>query len=107
MRGELDVSPERFPVELTICYIVPDVDASKIADVVRKQRLLATWIRGFVRAEVRDRVVPVGLIYIEDARLARSPRAEDHLVPDHLSVELSDDFLGLGMNEVVVALVAD
>ena len=72
-------------------HVVADVDRAEVADVVRKQRLLAARIRRFVLPDVRHRVVAIRFVDEEAAGLARSPRAVDHLVPDLARVELPGD----------------
>ena len=47
---------------------------------------------------MRDRVVVVGLVDEEHARLAGAPGAVDDLVPDLARVELADDLAGLGID---------
>ncbi len=101
VRRELDVALERVPVHAPVDHVVADVDAAEVADVVRKQRLLAAGIRRLVQAEVRHRVEAVRLVDVEAPRLARAPRAFDHAIPHHLRVELPRDALGDGINEVV------
>ena len=74
---------------------------AEVADVVRKERLLAARIRRLVLPEVRDRVVAVRLVDEEAARLARAPRAVDHLVPHRARVELAGDLAAARIDEVV------
>ena len=78
-----------------------DVDGAEVADVVREQRLLAAGIGRLVAAEVRDRIVVVGLVDEEHARLAGLPRAVDHPVPHRPRLELAGDLAGLGVDQVV------
>ena len=92
------VRPERVPVDLPVAHEGADVDRAEVADVVRQERLLAAGIGGLVGAEVRDRIVVIGLVDEEHARLAGLPGAMDDLVPHLARLELADDLAGLGMD---------
>ena len=81
VRGEMHVALHRIPVQHAVLHVVADVDRAEVADVVRKQRLLAARIRRLVRAQVRDRIVAVGLVDEEAARLARAPGAHRSSCP--------------------------
>ena len=89
MRGLVDGRPQAIPVDPLILDKGADVDRAQIAHVVRQQGLLTARVRGLVRAHVRHRVVPVGLVDEEDARLAVPPRPVDDLVEHFARVQLS------------------
>src|SRR5206468_1465786 len=97
VRGKTDVVAERVPIELAILYIQPDVDAAEVAHVVREEWLLAAGVGGLVRTKMRHGVVLVRFVDEEAARLTGAPRAQDHLVPHFVRVELAGDFLGTGI----------
>ena len=79
----------------------PEVDRAEVADVVWKEGLLAAGVGGLVGAEVRHRIVVVGLVDEEHPRLARLPGAVDDLGPDLTRVQLADHLPRLGVQQVV------
>src|SRR6266496_2623793 len=97
----MDVALERVPVQLRILYVVSDVDRAEVADVVRKQRLFAAGIRRLVLPDVRHRIIAIRFINEEATRLARSPGAVDHLVPDGARVELAGNLPSAGVDQVI------
>src|SRR5205814_202142 len=78
-----------------------DVDRAEVAHVVGKQRLLTTWICRLVPSNVRHRIVAVRFVDEKASRLARSPRAVDHLVPNRARVELTRHLAVAWIDEIV------
>ena len=107
MRAERDVTLERIPVHHAVDHVVTDVNRTQVADVIREQRLLAARVRRFVRTELRHRVVTVCFVDEEHARLARAPRADDHLLPDVACTQLTRHLLRALIEQIVVRVGLD
>ena len=84
-----------------LLYEGAEVDGAEVADVVGEEGLLAAGVGRLVAAEVGDRIVVVGLVDEEHARLAGLPRAVDDPLPHRPGLELAGDLAGLGVEQVV------
>ena len=101
VRAEVHRRSQPVPFHLAVLDEQADIDRAEVADVVRQQRLLPARIGRFVAAQVRDRVVPVGAVYEENARLARFPRAVHDRAKHLAGIELPHDPPGTGVEEIV------
>ena len=81
MGREVDHLTQAVPVDLPVPDEHAEVDRAEVADVVRQEGLLTAGIGRLVGAEVRDRIVVVGLVDEEHARLAGLPGAVDDPAP--------------------------
>src|SRR5215210_8307724 len=67
------------------------VDRAEITHIVGEQRLLTAGIGGLIGPQVRHRIVVVGPIDEEHARLAGLPGTLDDQLPDLASPQLAGD----------------
>src|SRR5262249_13384102 len=92
--AEVHRGAQPVPVDPAILDEQPDVDRAQVANVVGEQRLLAAGIGRLVAAQRRYRVVLVGAVDEEYARLARLPGAV-HDLPEYVArIELAYGLLG-------------
>src|SRR6267143_1265664 len=101
MRAEVHRGAQPIPIHVTVLDEQADVDRAEVADVIRKQRLLAAGIGRLVAAEARNRVVLVGAVDVEDAGLTRLPGTVDDLLEYVEGVELPYHLAGARMDQVV------
>src|SRR2546430_7060050 len=102
-RSEVHRGPQAVPIHITRRLVdeQPDVDRAEVADVIRKQRLLAAGIGRLVAAEMRNRIVVIGAVDVEHARLTRLPGTVDDLLEYVAGVELPYHLAGARMDQVV------
>ena len=101
----MDVTLERVPIHLSVRDVITDVYRAQVADVVRQKGLLAAGICRFVLTDVGNRIVAIGFVDEEASRLAGPPGALDHPVPYHPRIELTGNFAGARIDEIVARSV--
>jgi hypothetical protein len=101
VRAQVHGASQSIPIDLAIGHERADVDRAEVAHIVRQQRLLTARVGGLIPAEVRDRIVAIGLVDEEHAGLARLPCTVHDRLEDLASVELTNDLPRARVHQVV------